>query len=64
MVDLERELMLFGRTPHDDLSDGLSMAIGRVTYPKAPVAKVSRKTQDAYDRIFNNFQKSASWRIV
>lgn len=60
---LEEELMLFGNTSHDDVSDCLSFALTRVSYPQAEAVKVSRKTRDAYDKLFNP-PANASWRIV
>lgn len=61
--DLERELMLFGRTPHDDISDCLSFFLNKVTYPKESAPEVSRKKLDAYDKLFNP-PTQANWRIV
>ena len=61
-VELERELLLFGRTSHDDRSDGLSFFLNRVKYPRQ-VAKVSGRTRDFYDSVFNK-QSSASWKII
>ena len=60
--DLERELLLFGRTPHDDISDTLSFALRRVTYPRA-TAKTQQREYDAWDKLFNK-RSSNSWKIV
>ena len=62
--ELERELMLFGRTPHDDISDTLAFFLTRVTYPKAQSKIASRKERDAYENFFDKPSTTASWRIV
>ena len=61
---LEEELMLFGNTSHDDVSDCLSFAIGRVSYPKTQSKIRSRKQRDAYMNLFETKNVSASWKIV
>lgn len=61
--DLERELLLFTRTPHDDLSDCLSFFLNKVSYPKSIAPKNEKKQLDAYDKLFNP-PTSANWRIV
>ena len=61
-VELERELLLFGRTSHDDRSDSLSFFLNRVKYPRE-VAKVSGRTRDFYENAFNKHSK-ASWKII
>ena len=62
VTELERELMLFGRTPHDDRSDALSFFIGRVKYPQVPV-RAMNATIDPWDKYFNNGAK-ADWKIL
>ena len=62
--ELEQELLMFGRTPHDDRSDTLSFAIGRVTYPKKAPAMQSRKVRDAYENFFNRDTSLATWKII
>jgi predicted phage terminase large subunit-like protein len=61
---LEEELLLFGNTNHDDVSDCLSFGIGRVKYPssKSPIA--SRKQRDAYENFFENQSDLSSWRVL
>lgn len=61
--DLERELMLFGRTPHDDISDCLSFFLNKVTYPKEQSSISSRKQRDAYENFFDK-PISATWKVV
>ena len=62
VTELERELMLFGRTPHDDRSDCLSFFIGKVGYPQK-VASQLRKEQDRWDKYFDK-SVTADWKIV
>lgn len=62
--DLERELLLFGRTPHDDLSDCLSFFINKVKYPRKQHKIESRKQRDAYENFFDRNNNVATWRIV
>ena len=62
--ELERELMLFGRTPHDDISDALSFFLGKVTYPSDRIEIASRKTRDHYMNVFENQSNETSWKIV
>jgi predicted phage terminase large subunit-like protein len=63
IIELERELMLFGRTSHDDRSDCLSFFLNRVKYP-------IRNTRDnrpvAYDRFDKMLNKSSSlgWKLL
>ena len=61
--DLEQELLMFGRTPHDDRSDTLSFAIGRVKYPNAPAKEKDYVIRDHWADVVNK-QKSQSWKIV
>ena len=61
---LEEELMLFGNTLHDDISDCLSFAIGRVSYPKAQSTIRQKKVRDYYDNFFKDQSTSTSWRVV
>ncbi|MGA1047511.1 MAG: hypothetical protein ACO3UU_05845 [Minisyncoccia bacterium] len=60
--ELERELLLFGRTPHDDRSDTLSFFLNRVKYP----AKSVNKAQEAYDMFDRMFKKqtTTSWKLL
>lgn len=61
--DLERELMLFGRTPHDDISDALSFFLNKVTYPKEEVTQNERVIRDEFADLFNK-GNNATWKIV
>lgn len=63
VMELERELLLFGRTSHDDRSDCLSFFLNRVRYPRKPVQDIGRAKRDAYAR-FTNKTTSASWKII
>jgi len=60
--ELERELLLFGRTPHDDRSDCLSFFIGKVTYPRKQVVR-RMDSRDVWDKMFDKSSK-ADWKIV
>ena len=60
--DLERELMLFGRTPHDDISDALSFFIGRAKAPRVSAQKVVTQ-QDIWDIYFKP-KVVADWKVV
>lgn len=62
VTELERELMLFGRTPHDDRSDCLSFFIGQVKYPRDRVTE-AKKIGSRWDKYFENEPK-ADWKIV
>jgi predicted phage terminase large subunit-like protein len=62
--ELERELMLFGRTPHDDISDALSFFLNKVTYPKEESKIRRQKVRDAYENFFNDDSNLESWRIL
>ena len=62
-VDLERELLLFGRTPHDDISDTLSFFINRVTYPRAREVIRSVKHRDSWDKLLGS-KSSNAWKIL
>ena len=62
VTELERELMLFGRTPHDDRSDTLSFFIGKVKYPRMIVNSVKREA-DVWDKYFKP-DSQADWKIV
>lgn len=64
IVELERELMLFGRTPHDDISDALSFFLNKVTYPKEQSVFKSRKVRDAYENFFDRDTSLATWKII
>jgi len=50
--ELERELLLFTRTPHDDRSDALSFFINRVKYPRAAPKISQKKIRDFYENFF------------
>ena len=60
---LEQELLMFGRTPHDDESDTLSFAIGRVKYPNEPARQKEYVVRDHWGDVMNK-QKTKSWKIV
>lgn len=60
--DLERELLLFGRTPHDDLSDCLSFFINKVKYPYREI-KVAPKIIDEWDD-FDKEPSENSWKTL
>jgi predicted phage terminase large subunit-like protein len=60
--DLERELMLFTRTPHDDISDCLSFFIGQVKYPRDMVSS-SNTVIDPWAKYFKK-DVSADWKIL
>ena len=62
VTELERELMLFGRTPHDDRSDTLSFFIGKVKYPRQIISQ-QRKEADIWDKYFEQ-GTTANWKIV
>lgn len=61
--ELERELLLFGRTPHDDRSDALSFFINRVKYPKIESNIKKKKVRDFYDNFFEKSMEN-NWKIV
>lgn len=61
IVDLERELSLFGRTPHDDLSDGLSFFINKVKYPSITKVIEQKRVKDDY---FDYGSQKANWKIL
>jgi len=63
-TDLERELLLFGRTPHDDISDGLSFFLNKVSYPAKGVADTIQGRRDAFYNVFDKSRDVASWKIV
>ena len=63
-VELERELLLFGRTPHDDMSDCLSFFLNRVKYPRKPIGEVKKKRYDKFDRLMKKPQGTANWKII
>ena len=63
IVNLERELLLFGRTPHDDISDALSFFINRVKYPRIESGIKKTKVRDFYENFFED-KESNSWKIV
>jgi predicted phage terminase large subunit-like protein len=60
--DLEKELIMFGRNSHDDISDCLSFAIGRVKYPTTTRA-VKKRSFDTWDKFFNK-PSDQSWKIL
>lgn len=62
--DLERELLLFGRTPHDDISDCLSFFINKVTYPQPVSPIASKKERDMYYNFFETSSIKATWKII
>ena len=62
IIELERELMLFGRTPHDDRSDCLSFFINKVKYPQS-TRSVKKRLQDEWDEFFGN-ESSVGWKTV
>ena len=62
--ELERELLLFGRTPHDDISDALSFFLNKVTYPKKAPEIKSVKQRDFYENFFDRDTNLDSWRIL
>jgi phage terminase large subunit-like protein len=62
IIELERELLLFGRTPHDDSSDCLSFFINKVKYPTKTKQETSKITDE-----WNEFLRPSaigSWRTV
>ena len=63
IIELERELLLFGRTPNDDRSDCLSFFLNRVKYPKRISNEINRKRFDLFD-FKNNNSSSNSWKII
>ena len=62
IIELERELLLFGRTPHDDRSDCLSFFINKVKYPVA-TSRTQRTLQDEWAEFFGN-EDSGGWKTV
>lgn len=62
ITELERELLLFGRTPHDDRSDCLSFFIGQVKYPRTIISEEKRQT-DVWQKYFEKDTK-ADWKII
>lgn len=63
IIELERELLLFGRTSHDDRSDTLSFFLNRVRYPRRIVQDIGNRKRDFYDKFFDN-PVSSSWKII
>ena len=63
MIELERELLLFGRTSHDDRSDCLSFFLNRVKYPRRIVQDIGRRKIDFYDKFFDK-PSSSSWKVL
>mgnify|MGYP002639001141 FL=1 len=61
--DLEQELLMFGRTPHDDRSDALSFAIGRVKYPKKKAVLKQTTMKDHWDKFLENSETKA-WKTL
>lgn len=62
IMELERELMLFGRTPHDDRSDCLSFFINKVKYPMA-IKNRQNTIQDEWDEFFKT-GTDCDWKTV
>ena len=62
IIELERELMLFGRTPHDDRSDCLSFFINKVKYPSNTYIAKSLY-RDEWSDMFNS-NNDNSWKII
>lgn len=62
-IELERELLLFGRTPNDDRSDALSFFLNRVKYPKVKQAPRQRSYKDFYDKFYGE-KESSGWKII
>lgn len=60
ITELERELLLFTRTPHDDRSDCLSFFINKVKYPYS-IAKEARKLDDLWE--FDTVGKK-DWKTI
>ncbi len=63
-LELERELLLFGRTPHDDISDTLSFFLNKVTYPRKSTITNSRALSDAYSKFFAIGSNEDNWKTV
>ena len=63
MIELERELLLFGRTSHDDRSDCLSFFLNRVKYPRRIVQDIGKRKIDFYDKFFDK-PSSSSWKVL
>ena len=61
---LEEELLLFGNTSHDDISDTLSFALGRLKKPRKPHTIESKKERDFYQNVFENNTDLGSWKII
>ena len=62
IIELERELMLFGRTPHDDRSDCLSFFINKVRYPSITYNTKSLYRDEWGDMFKNN--NSSNWKTI
>jgi predicted phage terminase large subunit-like protein len=62
IIELERELLLFGRTPHDDRSDCLSFAINKVKYPHSTIT-AKAKIFDEWNEFFEA-KEQASWKTL
>lgn len=60
-IELERELLLFGRTSHDDRSDALSFFLNRVKYPRINSIHKSMFRDEWADY---TDAPTASWKIV
>lgn len=63
IIELERELMLFGRTTHDDRSDTLSFFLNRVKYPLRSRTNLSSRKYDIFDNMFKNVD-TKQWKII
>ena len=59
--ELERELLLFTRTPHDDRSDCLSFFINKVKYPAKMVVQEHRII-DEFDDLGNS--DISNWKVI
>lgn len=60
---LEEELMLFGNTSHDDVSDCLSFGLTRLSYPNSVKTEDNRRTYDSWDKLFKP-REDNSWKIL
>lgn len=63
-TDLERELLLFGRTPHDDISDALSFFLNKVSYPTKRRSASARRDTDSFYNSYNKTSNVDSWKII
>lgn len=63
IMELERELLLFGRTTHDDRSDCLSFFINRVKYPRKSEQKLKQRIFDNFAMDFGS-NSNRGWKII